>query len=205
MGNDIAMIDIDGVLYPYVRHTPGVEHDTGAFAEVVSKLMKRPITELSVAAGWMFFRDQWGLSMDEFWYCMREGTLRYDLFNRQIPCEGMSTATELYRLRNLGVKLHLVTNRVIEGATDEATTQTKAWLTTWGIPFDALIVSRYKVANGHAGYRWSIDDNIDNYNALDEAACNPYFLTSPWNVDHPGRRVDTLKEFVDTIEKELRP
>lgn len=195
------MEDIDGVIYPYTSSSPDVEHDTGAFAVACSGLSGRPITDFAPAKTWNFNSDQWGIPNSEFMEYMREAVLQHDLFCCKAPFEGAAVAGTY--LRSLGCEIHLVTNRAIPGAEKEAEQQTRDWLSDWGIPYDRLIISKYKVMNGYAGYAWSIDDNKENYDTLDEARCNPYLLDRPWNVGHPGRRVFTLMEFVDVVRKDL--
>lgn len=197
----IAMIDIDGVLFPYADPKPGYAYDTGAFAEVVSLLQGRPLATLAPIKSWSFYKEQWGMTTAEFLDCMRRGVLEHDLFARKPPFEGSAVA--MTYLHSLGVEIHLVTNRVIDGAVEAATAQTIQWCADWGITYDKLVVSKDKVMNGFMGYAWSIDDNVDNYDALADAGCNPYLLDRPWNQGHGGQRVSSLMEFVITVRKDL--
>lgn len=195
------MFDLDGVLFPYADPKPHLDYDAGAFAEVCSLLEGRPLSEYPRIEGWNFYKDQWKQTTQRFLEYMRDGVLKHDLFLRKPPFEGSAVACTW--LHSLGVQIHIVTNRVIDGATEEATAQTVQWLDDWGIVYDKLIVSKEKVMNGYAGYQWAIDDNVDNYDALDAAGCNPYLFDRPWNQGHPGRRVRSLPEFVRVVKQDL--
>lgn len=104
--------------------------------------------------------------------------------------------------------LHLVTARGF-GSNVEAAQKirecTPVWVEEYGIAHDTLTFAKDKVAaQEELGVRfdYAIDDGVHNYEALDAAGVNVYLLTRPHNADHPGRRVESIDEFVDMILKE---
>ena len=103
--------------------------------------------------------------------------------------------------------LHLVTARGFgkEPQASKIRACTPVWIEEYGIAHDTLTFAKDKVASqDELGVRfdYAIDDGVHNYEALDAAGVKVYLLTRPHNASHPGRRVESIDEFVDIILEE---
>ena len=77
-------------------------------------------------------------------------------------------------------------------------TNTREWLAKHDVPFDALFFDRDKTSVRTDVF---IEDNLENYAALEGAGTFATLVAQPWNVDDPRdlNRVSSVTEFVDMI------
>lgn len=104
-----------------------------------------------------------------------------------------------------GHKIHLITARGFLNHADLIKGHTQDWLVEYGVPNDSLTFAKNKVIPAQRyELDFFIDDNLDNYDALDLVGINVYLLNQPWNQVAEGptdrrRRVDSVQQYVDII------
>lgn len=117
-------LDVDNVLYP--------------FGTVMTRWAERskalaPGTLDDVALSWAWYRDQWGMTHEEFMDLFRQGVLAGYIFTEGCPTEGSVSAVR--RLHDRGHEVVYITDRAIPGV-DEwlAFDLTADWLNQHGFP-----------------------------------------------------------------------
>jgi len=140
------------------------------------------------------------------WWAVVDQALEDGMYEHAQPIPGSAEAWR--RLKwEMGdaVQIHMVTARGFGPKKDAAQRireATPVWFEEWAIPFDTLTFAKDKVAaQAELGVRFddAIDDGVHNYEALAAAGVPVGLLTRPHNAGHPGRRFDTLDEFVESI------
>lgn len=176
-------IDLDGVVYNFTR----------AFTQHVGQCKPNlqsgdPYVE---APTWDWFTN-WPMSRDEFILEMecavnrRELFWEGDLYESGIP-------TYIKRLRRAGHTVHVVTHRFSGRASDA----TWYWLHSKGIWFDSIDFARDKTSVPTDVF---IEDNIDNYNALEAKGVKAFLVTRTYNEQHEVKnRVASFGEFTERI------
>lgn len=180
-------LDIDNVLYPWsTTMTRWTERRKGL----------APGTLDDIALTWTWYKDQWGMTSEEFVEHFTAGVLAGVIFHEGDPSQGsVSTA---HRLHAAGHRLHYVTDRAIDGVSKEHAWQvTHRWLHDHGFPVDSLTITGDK-----ASVRTDVflDDAPHNIKALVTAGHPlPLLWDRPHNVfaltRHPVIRVRTWAGF----------
>lgn len=200
MGLDLG-IDIDNVLYPWSTiFTRWAERRKGV----------PPGTLDDHALTWTWYKDQWGMTTPEFLDHYKAGVQAGVIFAEGDPTPGSVSA--MRRLHVAGHRLHYVTNRAIDGVTEEhAFNATHRWLHDHGFPVDSLTVSADKNSVRTDIF---LDDSADNIRALDAAGHpNPVVWDRPHNraelnLGDRTRRVFNWHQFealVQDLDPESQP
>jgi hypothetical protein len=176
-------IDLDGVAYDFaasLRHW--LVHHEGHDAE------RYPDPQT-----WDFYRDQWGMTLEEFTAHCDRGVDAGVIFVDGDPLPG--TRDALRTLKRLGHTLHIVTNRSFGRRSME---NTAWWLHKHDIPYDTLHFAADKTSVRVDAF---IEDNADNYLALTAAGVAAFLWDRPWNRQLPAaRRITRWGMFVHHIE-----
>lgn len=181
--------DLDGVGYEFVD----------ALRDRIVKTGLRKLEELPKPKVWDFPEDQWGFTTPEWLEIFRLGVDAGEIFRIGPPRPGFVKAFK--RARALGHTNHIVTHRAMGQLSVQNTSE---WLNEYmrdgnNKPlWDSLTFSADKTIVDTDIF---LDDYPVNYDQLDQAGRLVYFLTRPWNKDHPGRRVNSLTEFVKVVEE----
>jgi len=181
----IVGVDCDEVIYPFVNQFRS--HMVEARGHDPATLPEPTVWRLGQA--WGMTDDEWD---QEFTAAIKSGVL----FGEGEPIEG--AVPGLMRLHEAGHSIFVVTGRDIEGAKAEAAIHTHRWLSNLGVPFSGVIISHDK---GIVQTDIFFEDFHHHYDDLDdEFETLPILMTRPWNIEHPGRRVDDWGEFVEAVE-----
>jgi FMN phosphatase YigB (HAD superfamily) len=181
-------VDVDGVLYDFVD----------ALRRQVSKYNENTI--YPEAYRWNFYQD-WGLAEDEFHKHYADGVLNRELLWEGTPYVGAREAW--YAIRNMGHRIHIVTDRRPHGAEKEAIEGTLHWLNTHGFHADSIQFSPDKtlildkVENPEKVF--FVDDRPENVYDLLNVGVRAYILNRPWNTNASGPRVNSLKEYAELV------
>jgi len=178
-------IDMDGVIYDF----------EAALREWIEQTTGRPAHTMPDSESWEFWRDQWGLTFEEFYAHCNESVDAGHMFRKGDPEPG--ALEQIHRLTNDGHTVLFVTARMFGNRSQENTTE---WLHEHGFPYDEI----HFTSDKHLiELDWLVDDLPDNYFAVDSGGNNGVFLlTRPWNAHVRGvRRVESLKHFVDITYK----
>lgn len=167
MGLDLG-IDVDNVIYPWLSvYTRYVECRKGL----------QPGTLDDIALSWTWYKDQWGMETPEFLEHYTAGVHAGVIFHEGDPLPGSLAA--MRRLQLAGHRLHYVTDRVIEGVTEEhAFTATHAWLHRHGFPVDSITITADKSSVKTDVF---LDDAPHNIHALYDAG---HPLPVVWSLPH---------------------
>lgn len=136
----------------------------------------------------------WGWS-DEKWMEFWEwGTEAGYIFN-SAPLRGAVEAN--HALYDAGHKIHFITFRGFKNKPGLAEQVTEAWLDNVGFKYHSLTFSEDKTVIKTDVF---VEDNIDNYHALNAAGTECYLITRPWNQGiKVERRVRSVAEFARII------
>lgn len=179
-------VDLDGVLYDF-----GL-----AFKKYLTKSHKWPELWCSEIKRWEFYED-WGISLAGFKRICHEAADTGELWNACGLLGGSSAQEALEDLKAAGHKIHIITHRGFGTHPSASHVATARWLGTCSLPYDTLTFSEDKTL---IKTDWMIEDNADNYVALEKSGCKPVLITRPWN-EHlkDARRVTSVREFVDMV------
>lgn len=181
-------VDADGCIYPFVTGytrlygPPGAGHDDWE--------------------DYNCFR-QWGITDDQFKGHLKSGAKYKGLFSDEAPYPGVIGAWS--RLRELPVKVHLITHRV-----REAWGPTIEWLEAFGLEVDSLHFSSDKtilaaVAGPDASHLMMCEDTVSHFVAVEEAGIDAYLIDQPWNREYStNKRLPDFAAFVDEVDKTHR-
>lgn len=163
-------IDLDGVCYDFtnsLRHYL-IEHE-GASPNV---LVGGDHTDWENAT-WEFYKDCWGMTLDEFLWACDRGTDAGVVFLHGEPFEG--AVETLNQFKEYGHRIHLITNRSFG---TRAHHNTSDWLTRHDVPFDSLVFTPHKWI-----FRPDImlDDYEKNFNDFWEVGVPTILFRRPWN------------------------
>lgn len=164
-------LDIDNVLYPWSTvMTRWVERRKGL----------APGTLDDHALSWTWYKDQWGMTSEEFLEHFTAGVHAGVIFSEGDPSPGSVSCVR--RLAAAGHRLHYVTDRAIAGVSVEHAWQvTHRWLHDHGFPVDSLTITPDKASVGTDVF---LDDAPHNIDAL-FAAGHPAPLV--WDKPHNQR------------------
>jgi hypothetical protein len=185
-------IDIDNVLYPWTTTvTRWVERRKGL----------APGTLDDHALSWTWFKDQWGMTSEEFGEHFKAGIQAGVVFAQGDPAAGSVAA--MRRLHVAGHRLHYVTDRLIAG--DAAYDVTHTWLHDAGYPVDSITITADKASVQTDVF---LDDAPHNIQALDLAGHPaPVIWDRPHNrratnLGHRTRRVFNWHQFEALVQAE---
>ena len=117
----VAIVDIDGVVYDYVT----------CLGDVAAAHLGRPREDFPPAECWDFFKDQWGLTLEEYLELVDVGAEHHGLFATGDPFIG---ALEGWgRLVDAGVRIHIATHLGDEGDPKGHQAARRAWLHGQGL------------------------------------------------------------------------
>ena len=134
-GIDIGL-DIDNVLYPWATvFTRWVEERKGLKPGVLD----------DIALSWNWYKDQWGMTLDEMQDHFRAGVRAGVVFAQGSATEGSVAAVR--RWANAGHRIHYVTDRANAGIDIEhAWEVTHTWLHGQGFVVDSLTITPDKAS-----------------------------------------------------------
>ena len=140
--------DVDGVLY-----------DFGAsLREWVYLTTGRPLSSTEDPQTWDFWKDQWGLTLEEFRSHCDNAVDAEHLFRKGDPEPG--TREQIERLVKDGHSVAFITARNFGTKSEE---NTVAWLHEHGYPYDEIHFTSDK---HNVDFDWLVDDLADNYFAV---------------------------------------
>lgn len=178
-------VDLDGVLYDFVgdfRNWLIMEHD-------------REAHHLPPAESWNFWKDQWGLTLDEFLGICGESVDAGYMFRVGDPHP--DSIEYMHRLREDGHSLHIITARNFGSKSIQ---NTEWWLNEHDVPHDSLSFSKDKTI---MALDTMIDDHAENFIQLEQAGIRAYLLDRLWNQYHEtDRRVYDWKDFYERVTSE---
>lgn len=175
--------DSDGVLYRFTK----------AYHLWINATLGMSLDVESEAHTWDWFLE-WQ-TVEDFMRCMDEsvdaGHLFWtgELYEPEIP-------QLIKELSNAGHTNHLVTHR-FSGKTACSKQATESFYRNQGIEFDSITYSKDKTVVPVDVF---IEDNLNNYDALEAAGIKAYLINRPYNVQKDSRRrVSSIKEFVSKV------
>lgn len=182
-------VDIDDVLFPWYDNAHRASQAAGIAPEGITPVTWQPYDEYDCTA------EQW-------WEVLRAATYDGTLYLGD-PYPGAIGA--LWEFERAGHAIHLVTARgthksldpEVKGLIEAATVR---WLAEHHAPYDSLTFSHDKTI---VPADYAVDDNINNYDALEAAGVAVWLIDQPWNRDGADkqvrRRVNSLSEFADIV------
>lgn len=182
-------IDLDGVLYDF----------GSAFRAYLVNMHSWQKEWCPDAQRWEFYED-WGISLAGFVRLCNEAADRHMLWDVENVLGGRVVIDELARLKDAGHSIHVITNRSFGSHRAVSHMATAGWLNRCKVPYDTLTFSADKTI---VPTDFMVEDNVDNYLALDKSGCHPVLIDRTWNQSLPkARRVPDIKSFVDLVLKE---
>jgi 5'(3')-deoxyribonucleotidase len=178
-------VDLDGVCYDFVDALRRWGH----------KVTGRPLEEFGPATHWGFYED-WKWSEQEFLQHYRDALTAGFMF-RDGPIF-FDALMGLRKLRALGHRIDIMTDRGLPGILDVAETSTKHWLKENDVPFDSLYIGRNKTL---VPVDICIEDSVKHYEALLRGGSNPRMLTRPWNRGYDAIRVSDWAGFLEEVDQ----
>lgn len=175
-------VDLDGVVYDFTNSLKAyLIAERGYTAEQLPGGCHD-----DPSATWMFFKDNWGLTSDQFLEYCDAGTDAGYIFTIGDPFPG--AVASMNRLRKAGHGIHIVTNRSFGTRSHHNTSD---WLTKHEVPFDSLIFARDKRIIRPDIF---IDDYERNFEELWSVGVETWLLDRPWNrhIETPYRVKDWL-------------
>lgn len=176
--------DLDGVVYNFTKKFCGEAHKNGF------DLSDTPDS-------WNWF-ESCGMTREQFEDIMHSSVDDLQLFWKGDMLD--NAANHMARLRDAGHEIHIVTHRE-SGNVYTSESATRYWLDTKGVMFDSLTFSKDKTVVPVDVF---IEDNIDNYDALEAAGVKAYLVNRSYNQAEGDerRRVNSFEEFADLILNE---
>ncbi|MCL4449427.1 MAG: 5'-nucleotidase [Actinobacteria bacterium] len=159
-------LDLDGTCADYY----------GRMREIAAEWTGRKIEDLPEITDPNF--ATWGLSRDEYPELHRFAVTQRQLFETMNPLIGAPQA--LRRLSSRGVRIRIITHRLIIGHTHEtAVSQTVRWLDRHGFPYWDLCFMGEK---GDVGANLYVEDMLGNITALLEAGKEVIIMDNANNI-----------------------
>jgi hypothetical protein len=178
-------VDIDDVIFPWYEYA----HELCVQARITNG-----VTPMS----WSPFLE-YGCTIQDWLDVLEVATMDGTLYSGE-PYLGAIEA--LWRLRDAGHEVHLVTARGFFNFGELIREQTVSWLADWDVPHDSLTFTKDKTSVPCDVF---IDDSAPNVAALTAAGVRTFMLTRPHNATDPYElRVGHVAEFVDLILAEGR-
>lgn len=172
-------IDLDGVAYDFTKKFVEVARGKGY------DLSDTPDC-------WNWF-EECGMSRQQFEDLMHFSVDDLQLFWRGDVLD--DAAQHISALKDAGHEIHIVTHRT-SGYLYSSEQATEYWLGYKGFRYDSLTFSADKTVVPVDVF---IEDNLDNYDALEAAGIKAYLVNRPYNqVEGDGRRrVNSFAEFAN--------
>lgn len=197
MTTAVVIHDIDDVWVPFSENS----HLASVAAGIVPEGMDNPWV-------WAPF-EIYGCTDQDWFDALSAATLRRELHWSEPADEDMEA---FVRLAHLGCQQHFVTARGFMDNPGLIRDITRDWADEFfaGL-YGELIFTKEK---GEAARQlklanvpiFGIDDHTRNYDALTAAGVTTFLMNKPWNQGHAvpsDRRVNSLSEFAEAIEKEI--
>lgn len=177
-------IDLDGVCFP--------------FEESLIRYMKHMGLDKKYQIGsvdsWHFYRE-WGMSDDEFVQLCNDGVDAGFVFSGGYIDDAPA---QIRRMKRMGHSIHIVTNRSFGRTPISSSIATANWLFDNDIPYDTIDFTADKTSVKTDMF---IEDNLNNYDALEAAGTVAFLVDRPWNHREDNRlRVKNIEEFADIVE-----
>lgn len=175
-------IDMDGVLYPFV---PAFKH----YCEV--RMQK---FDLPDPTHWYFYED-WGMDEKQFNEWLKDACRTDRVFAWMPPAP--DAVASFKKLRNMGVKIHILTHRITD-----SWAQTAEWLEKYDLVPDSLHFGPNKnilkeIATDECAI---LDDHIPFIQSAEQAGIKAYVLKHPWNEGHSDLQyVHSIYDFASHI------
>ncbi len=183
----IVGVDLDGVVFRFTKAF--VDHVKKCKPEILSG---DPEEE---APAWDWF-TKWPMTREQFLAEMTCAVDSMELFWTAELYEN-DIAWQIQRLQEAGHFVHIVTHRFSGSAPKAAEVATHWALNRNGIRFDDITFAQDKTS---VKTDYFLEDNVDNYLALQEAGTLAFLINRPYNQSRPGAwRVDTFAQFVDEV------
>lgn len=179
-------IDLDGVGYDFLQCLSDYAVANGF-----------PMARVERWTGWMS-TESWGMTHEQYLDMCNRAAEDGHLFTSLEPLPGFIEM--LHALRERGHECHVITARDF-GADNAAGRNTRLWLERVQAPITSLTFSSDKTSVPMDAF---IEDNLWNYDALEQAGCRSYLINRTWNQVEGGddrRRVDSLDEFVQEMDR----
>ena len=180
-------VDLDGCCYDF----------DGNFARYLLSV-GYPAEKMVEVTNWWFYRD-WGLSDAEFVAACIAGVQAGILFRSGGTLPGAAWALD--RLMRAGHEVHIITARGFDAvdASGSCHFATREWLADESMPYTSLTLSHDKTS---VSTDVMVEDNLDNYDALDAAGVHVLLINRPWNHVAGGderRRITDVAEFARIV------
>lgn len=187
----VVMWDIDDVLHPFSQ----LAHEACVRAGIVPDGMENP---------WVWAPFEIYGCTDQQWF----DALAAATMERQLHWSHPSFAVldAFVRLDKIGAEQHFITARGFMDNPQEIRNITIEWVDHFfGGFYKTLTFTKDKGAKAlELGVTHAIDDHLQNYADLVQVGVETYLMDMPWNQNAVGvRRVKSVTEFVDAIEKGL--
>lgn len=183
----IVVFDIDGVLFNF-------GDSVKRYLDIIGQghLWKSGPTP---TVFWDFYKD-WGWTGQEFVQMCNDGVDAGVIF-RGPTRPGAVEAVN--RVHDAGHIVIFVTDRQFGSTPAASHRATELWLDEHGFRYDGLIFSADKtIIPSHM----SVEDKLENYDALDAAGSMVYLVNRQWNEVQGGdnrRRINNVTEFADIV------
>lgn len=202
-------MDLDGVNYVFERSY----FDTLVALDVIRDATDYwtcqeesgpPIVRFKEAGSWTFY-EAYGHNAEEFVAFCHKGADLGIIFGRQ-PIQ--RAAQDAWRtIKESGHEIHVKTNRSFGSHPAVSHANTRNWLHDNGLEYDSLTFCANKLDGPSVDMM--LEDNVDNYDALDAAGVQVWLIDRPWNHDPDDggverRRVYTHAEFVTRVQAYAR-
>lgn len=179
------IVDLDGVVFNFTESLKMYLVDHRGFDPA----------RLADTTTWDFYKDDWGLTLDEYLKLCHDGVNDQVVFRQGPTWPG--AVEGIHKLQRRGHTIHIATDRSFGSRSPQNTTD---WLEEQGITYESITFGPDKTLI-HADL--IIEDRDKNYIAVEQAGnATPVLITRPWNVDLVGaRRVSNWEEFVDFVDR----
>ncbi|WP_075908869.1 5' nucleotidase, NT5C type [Mycobacteroides chelonae] len=179
-------VDLDGVLYDF----------GDAFRDYLVSRHNWDITRCQAPRRWEFYED-WGISSKGFVDICNAAADARALWCVKPLLGAYPTWEALRKLKRAGHSVHVITNRNFGTHPAVSHEETAKWLRVHDVLYDTLTFSADKTV---IETEYFIEDNADNYLALEKAGCRSVLINRPWNHHvESAWRVDSVACFVDLV------
>lgn len=178
--------DLDGVVYDF----------PGAVAAWFNREHGIPMDKMPTPHQWEIWHG-WGMTKAD-WIAATDAGVRAGF----IYGEGLPTPDAVWvshKLRADGHTQHIVTARANFGGHLAAQRNTEQWTRRVGFHYDTLDLTSDKTS---VAVDVMIEDNLDNYDALDAAGVHVVLIDRPWNHDDgQRRRIYRLRQYLHVVDE----
>jgi 5'(3')-deoxyribonucleotidase len=155
-----------------------------------------PEYQLKDSTTWNFFKDDWGMELDEYLQHFADGVDAGIVFLHGPAEEG--AVKYIKKLREDGHTIHIVTWRAMG---TKSIQNTGEWLHREGIEFDTLTFAKDKRVVPTDIF---IEDNMDNFKSLEAHGVRAVIMDRPWNCELETEwRVKNWAEFYNLVCDEM--